>query len=556
MKFLCEQCKAKYQISDDKVAGKTVRMTCRKCGHNIEVRAEVTETSVAKGLPAPDGAKPPVPGAPRPPQKPAPPRAGLATSLATAPRRGEPPKPPGALAGAFQSTVKKDDSALDLLSLSASSEWYVAINGVPVGPVRGSELRRKAAQGSVTDDSLVWQEGMDEWRPVRAVAELAALVREAASSGRPSLISPAPGEVRASVPPPAPTGSPPARPTRPSGIPPRPPMRSSEPAAARSNVVAFTGPRLATAEKIEVEEDDAQLTEVQVVPQLDAVPARSSLVAPDPFAMPPPAPAVATPPPAVLAPILTPPPGMAPSSPFATPNPLGSPLSAPAPFAPAEPAQKKAPPWIPIAMIGAAMTFGLVGGFAYFFRQPQQPPQVVIQMPSATATAAPVAPPPSASVDTNPAPTDSVASAAPEKPGTPRATGVAKPASTGNGKPVDPSIAALLQGGGSGPTAGPTGGGGGGGGGSSLSSDAIEGVVRSHSAGVKRTCWERGGSQASSVNVTCRVVIAGNGQVSSASANGSDPVVTKCIESSVRSWSFPASGGTTTVDIPFHFVRQ
>ena len=47
MRFLCEQCKAKYQIADEKVAGKTVRMKCRKCGHLIEVKAEVTETSVA-----------------------------------------------------------------------------------------------------------------------------------------------------------------------------------------------------------------------------------------------------------------------------------------------------------------------------------------------------------------------------------------------------------------------------------------------------------------------------------------------------------------------------
>jgi len=39
MRFLCEQCKAKYQIADEKVAGKTVRMKCRKCGHLIEVKA-------------------------------------------------------------------------------------------------------------------------------------------------------------------------------------------------------------------------------------------------------------------------------------------------------------------------------------------------------------------------------------------------------------------------------------------------------------------------------------------------------------------------------------
>jgi len=39
MKFLCDNCKAKYQIADDKVQGKTLRMKCRKCGHTIEIRA-------------------------------------------------------------------------------------------------------------------------------------------------------------------------------------------------------------------------------------------------------------------------------------------------------------------------------------------------------------------------------------------------------------------------------------------------------------------------------------------------------------------------------------
>src|SRR6185295_1337713 len=49
MKFLCENCKAKYQIGDDKVAGKTVRMKCRRCGFDIHVNAStiVEETSAA-----------------------------------------------------------------------------------------------------------------------------------------------------------------------------------------------------------------------------------------------------------------------------------------------------------------------------------------------------------------------------------------------------------------------------------------------------------------------------------------------------------------------------
>ncbi|MFS8066888.1 MAG: GYF domain-containing protein, partial [Byssovorax sp.] len=49
MKFLCENCKAKYQIGDDKVAGKTVRMKCRRCGFDIHVNAStiVDEPSAA-----------------------------------------------------------------------------------------------------------------------------------------------------------------------------------------------------------------------------------------------------------------------------------------------------------------------------------------------------------------------------------------------------------------------------------------------------------------------------------------------------------------------------
>src|SRR4051794_19667640 len=128
MKFLCENCKAKYQIADDKVAGRTVRMKCRKCGHLIEVTASVTETSVASKMPQeiapglPPGAPIPRPeatpgvtaGGPIPP----PPRPQASPGRATppprppgpGPRTPPPPKPAGSpaaggLAGAFSKAV-------------------------------------------------------------------------------------------------------------------------------------------------------------------------------------------------------------------------------------------------------------------------------------------------------------------------------------------------------------------------------------------------------------------------------------------------------------------
>ena len=181
MKFLCDQCKAKYQIADEKVVGKTVRMKCRKCGHNIEVKAEVTETSVASAAvsdlaPAAtttnEVAAPPAAAVAAPPP-PAAVKAPLATSLASirTPPPGSVKVDAGALASAFQKSAaqpQKADAA-SLGNLQASSDWYVAINGVPVGPIRVGEIKAKVGAGGISEDSLCWREGMEEWRPVRAV---------------------------------------------------------------------------------------------------------------------------------------------------------------------------------------------------------------------------------------------------------------------------------------------------------------------------------------------------------------------------------------------------
>ena len=53
MKFLCPSCKAKYQIGDEKVAGRSVRMKCRKCGYVIQVSSV---TGMGDALP---GSEPP-----------------------------------------------------------------------------------------------------------------------------------------------------------------------------------------------------------------------------------------------------------------------------------------------------------------------------------------------------------------------------------------------------------------------------------------------------------------------------------------------------------------
>lgn len=95
-----------------------------------------------------------------------------------------------------------------------------------------------------------------------------------------------------------------------------------------------------------------------------------------------------------------------------------------------------------------------------------------------------------------------------------------------------------------------------GGGGGTFDQGAIERVVNSRKAGVKRTCLERSASTASSTKVTATITIAPNGTVQNVSSSGDDPSVGKCIENQLRTWTFPPPGETKTVQIPFVFVRQ
>ncbi|MDB4933609.1 MAG: Signal recognition particle receptor protein FtsY [Labilithrix sp.] len=556
MKFLCDNCKAKYQIADEKVAGKTVRMKCRKCGHQIEVRAAVTETSVSTSPPAAPGADAPRPAA----------KSGLATSLSAAKPRapvGQPQAPAAsALAGAFQRTVQDAPQSVPFpgqaspLELSVTDEWYVAINGVPVGPVRISELRRKAGSGAVTEDSLCWQEGLEEWRPVRSIPELAAIVREAAQGNRPSLVSPPPAEGRGSRPPtpqrPAP--SPPAR----TPDPPRAPTFDAPPprplAPSRSNVVPL---RVAASSASDAEPPvtspltggnggAAAAFAPSFAPQAAPTFAPQVQQAPAPAPAPPPAPV------AISDPFAVPPAPAAATASLAPPAPYAAFGPSPSQAAIAPPPQKRGVPlWFwPILLFTGV--FG-VSAAVFVFRQQQQPAPVVIQMsPTATATT-----PAEPKVETPPPPTNEipVASTAPTSAkvatGGPRAAAPAAAAPEKKG--ID--LGGLVPGAGGPNVGGGAGAGAGGGGG--LDSSSVERVVASHRAGVKRTCWERGGAdQKSSVNVTVSATVAPDGSVSNTSSSGDDPVVAKCIEAQVKSWRFNAPGSTTTVNIPFKFVRQ
>lgn len=159
MKFLCRNCKAKYQIADEKVAGRTLRMTCQQCGEPIVVRGPAKQTTgqvrpVAAPLQAPAPAFAPQAIAA---QAVAPQAIGAkATGPALVAELGRHVPPPAP-------------------EPAPQEEWHVAINDAPVGPLRRDEVARRIAQGMINRESLAWREGMDDWMQIKHIAELTAL---------------------------------------------------------------------------------------------------------------------------------------------------------------------------------------------------------------------------------------------------------------------------------------------------------------------------------------------------------------------------------------------
>ena len=226
MKFLCDNCKAKYQIPDEKIRGRTLKMKCRKCEHPIVIRGPRTEepARASASKPAPSrsrGASVPrrAPySAPRPSGRSTAPASSAASALGAEFRRG------GSLAP-------------EAAPQRPTVEWYVAINDVPVGPVKRDELARKIGTGAVHGKSLCWREGFDDWRPLGEVAELSSLLAQR----------------RIPTPPPRP--APDVRP------PPRPPPRIA-PARETSNVVPIGGRMgAAAADTFDSEDEKTVMTE-------------------------------------------------------------------------------------------------------------------------------------------------------------------------------------------------------------------------------------------------------------------------------------------------------
>jgi predicted Zn finger-like uncharacterized protein len=144
VKFLCDKCKTRYSIGDERVRGKILKIRCKNCANVITVR---------EGMDI----------APSEPRR-NPTMAIQAIQVTeTSPQSQAAAKPQGALGAAFASQMSKPPPALE-------EEWYVSIDGNQAGPYSLAAAQRWVASKPFEAELHCWSEGFDEWLPVDKVS--------------------------------------------------------------------------------------------------------------------------------------------------------------------------------------------------------------------------------------------------------------------------------------------------------------------------------------------------------------------------------------------------
>ena len=174
MKFLCDRCKTRYSIGDDRVRGKILKIRCKNCANVITVREGMTDADAGAAEPAglrrnakPTTLAPPV--------------------AAAAPANGA---PAGALGAAFASAMTRPPPALE-------EEWYVSIDGDQEGPFSLAEAQRWITAKTFDADLHCWSEGFDDWLPVDKVSHFRGLRKKPAPPVAPPPLPRATGGVPA-----------------------------------------------------------------------------------------------------------------------------------------------------------------------------------------------------------------------------------------------------------------------------------------------------------------------------------------------------------------------
>jgi hypothetical protein len=434
-----------------------------------------------------------------------------------------------------------------------------------------ADLKELIAAGHVDRRSLVWREGQAEWRPLGKFPYLARLLDEAGAAS--SAAQPPSLEKEPAAPaPPPPAAAPPSRTNGHAGG----AFTAASSVEAREERASEWGDL--------DEEEDADADE-----QPTTVKGRVSVAPPGVAAGPP----------------LPPPPG----SPTATGAiPLDAfggagALSAPPPEGPASTISTTPEPLVDESeasmmrpkrrgrlyaalAVAAAFVLGAILMHAFGSSAPAEAPKAEptaeparalaptaraeAPAPPAAEEPAPAPPPadpevPPAAAEATPPPVEAAAASYPvTRPVSGQLVSTPDP---GPAAPVAKPAGSLLSGLGGPPTPGPAGvakSGDSQGGGAGLDSTAIQRTVRRYSPAVRQNCWlralnARAPGVPTSAKVTAQITVEASGRVRSVNVSGAPrgyPGLARCIETSVKGWTFPRGSGETVAQVPFMFVGQ
>jgi predicted Zn finger-like uncharacterized protein len=154
MKFSCQQCSTAYNVPDEKVRGKRVRIKCKKCGAPIVVEGPPA-SAAASPKPIRSLQQTQVGGLVAPPD--------LASKIAAAKAAAA----PKAVVG-------------------VEPEWSVAIDRANPSKMTLPQVFAAFAQGKITPKTLLWKKGLADWKPAFEIPEVKDALMEAGHSPGPA----------------------------------------------------------------------------------------------------------------------------------------------------------------------------------------------------------------------------------------------------------------------------------------------------------------------------------------------------------------------------------
>ncbi|MGC8927576.1 MAG: AgmX/PglI C-terminal domain-containing protein [Myxococcota bacterium] len=195
MKFSCNSCNTKYNLPDEKFAGKVITLTCKRCGAKIVVRPERQQTSsktiteperklvqdsLEKRKTEPSLLKMPQVDRPSPYIK-SPKLEGESLKKEQSIKESQPSRKRGepAKRSIQQEEMKKNQEKGVEKGEETSAEktevesegWYFSRGGQQKGPFTDDEIKELVENNVITPKTFVWKDGMMDWMKAGTCAE-------------------------------------------------------------------------------------------------------------------------------------------------------------------------------------------------------------------------------------------------------------------------------------------------------------------------------------------------------------------------------------------------